>query len=289
MQANRGRPRQHPGPVDQLDSPGVAMQQPAADLYVAESWEISEPWDEPSGWQGPESEPYLQQQRALQGPATGAGGAAAADLQESLDSLDWLLEDEEEDEGFEFESDSESDSEDGWLLDQPGSSDVLQQQDTQQRLQQPQPAQQQQQQQLMLEGQRDVQAQTWQQPQLQQQQQSLPAAPVDLQADWEAALAVSLDLLASYDVRYDVNRRARISSSAAVGRAPGRSWQQQRGEPGLGPDEVSLTAAAVAAARAGRRRRRRQVRLVDGLVMTKPGLGLGGAKCSPWWLHCASI
>jgi hypothetical protein len=98
------------------------------------------------------------------------------------------------------------------------------------------------------------------QQQQQQQQQPGPAAPVDLQASWEAALAVSLDVLASYDVRYDVMRPARISSSAAAGRVPGR---QQPGEAGLGPEEVSLTAAAVAAARARRRRRRQKV--CDGL------------------------
>jgi hypothetical protein len=80
--------------------------------------------------------------------------------------------------------------------------------------------------------------------------------PVDLQASWEAALAVSLDVLATYDVRYDVTRPARISSSAATGRVPGL---QQPSEGGLGPEELSLTAAAVAAARARRRRRRPKV------------------------------
>jgi hypothetical protein len=108
------------------------------------------------------------------------------------------------------------------------------------------------------------QQQPWQQQQAvpegyQQQRQPPPAAAVDLQASWEAALAVSTEVLASYDVRYDVTRAARISSSAAIGLTPGSRQQQQQGAVGLGPDEVSLTAAALAAARAGRRKQRRQV------------------------------
>lgn len=212
-------------------------------MYVAEPWETAEPWDDSSRQQGLDEEThpsYLQQQEWGTG-STAAAAAAEADL---LASEEWLLDDEDDDEE---EDDEQQEDEDGWLLDEPDSSQAsLQQQ--QRGTQKPAPWKQ--------------QTSPQQQPQQQQQRpQPTAAAHTDLQASWEAALAVSLDVLASYDVRYDVDRPARLSSSAAaLRRAPGRGWQQP-GEAGLGPEEVSLTTAAVAAARDGRRGkgRRQQV------------------------------
>lgn len=236
-----------------LDSAEPQLQYQTDDVYVAEPWEISEPWDDVSSWPGSAPGPSTQPQQqggSSRGLGVNWSPASAGEQGSPLGSLDWLLEDEEgEDEG----SEGVSDEDDGWLLDEPDSSGPLQQQDVQQRWQ-------------PLQQQEQPQVQQRQGPHQQpQQQQPALAVPVDLQASWEAALAVSLDVLASYDVRYDVIRPARISSSAAAGRAPSR---QQTGEAGLGPEEVSLTAAAVAAARARRRRRRQKVRTVSSILVS---------------------
>jgi hypothetical protein len=95
--------------------------------------------------------------------------------------------------------------------------------------------------------------------QLQQQPQTQLFArgdTQDLQEAWEQATAAAASLLASYDVRYDVQRPPRLSSSR--GRLRGSAAAAGGvGPDGLGPGEVCLTAAAAAAAAAKARRVRK--------------------------------
>lgn len=264
--------------------PAAVPAPPGADLYVPEPWEINEPWDVDETWevpQGPDTS-FQQEQRQQQEQNAPPPLDAAVGLQ---DPPGWL--NQQDDAGGSFDQydgsdeDDDDDDEDGWLLEEAeglGESGVSsgrsrqqqQQQEVQDSWQDPSNAS------LapLLSPKHQRQQPTLQQPQqqaplpqqqLKQQQQvqpqgALPAAPVDLQATWDAALAVSLEVLTSYDVRYDVMRPARVSSSssAVMGRPPGGSGSGSAS--GLGvQEEVSLTAAAAAAARMARRRGKRQV------------------------------
>jgi hypothetical protein len=113
----------------------------------------------------------------------------------------------------------------------------------------------------------------------QQQQPPASGSTQDLQAAWEQATAAAASLLASYDVRYDVQRPPHLSSSRGRLRGPAAAAGGV-GPEGLGPAEVCLTAAAAAAAAAKARRVRKPQ--VSGV----PGLLAGGADagaCRTWY------
>jgi hypothetical protein len=272
--------------------------------YVSEPWdvpepvEISEPWEMftpnkslPAQHQWQQQQQQHRQMSAVAGePAPSDNAAVVVDNWFDTDngSLDevWLLDgasDSDQEEGgqldklkstaaagfYDVSLHAQSHARDGNVQDQPDSTRQQQQLKPQQQQQTLQSQQYSSSSSSSRSSRRPAAARsTPQAPTTTAAAASSGPAHPDLQASWEAAVGASLRLLASYDVRYDVPRPARLSSS--ISRRHGAARITATGVAGpppaatVGSDVgiICLTAAA-AAAKAKARRWHSQVRRVD--------------------------
>jgi hypothetical protein len=235
------------------------VQQQQLTGYVAEPWEVTEPWEVAEQQQQPYNGQHVanswldSQQPQLQLPAQQCSFASSALPEaDAADAGVWLLVDD-------LDADEQQEREEGAGLYYIGEADEAEQE---QQLWQGG-------RQLMQDMQRAMQPP--QELQRLQQQQQVPPKQLlvsgsteDLQGAWEQAMTAAASLLASYDVRYDVQRPPRLSSSRGRLRGPAAVGV---GPQGLGPAEVCLTAAAAAAAAAKARRVRKPQ--VNGLAAAR--------------------